>query len=61
MLSTNYDLKGREFISMVEGRGGLPMWATQFHPEKNIFEWSTKDNIPHSGDAVLTAQVNEGK
>lgn len=38
VLATNHDLKGREFISMVEGKGGLPMWGTQFHPEKNIFE-----------------------
>ena len=28
-----------EFISLMEGRE-LPFYASQFHPEKNAFEWS---------------------
>ena len=37
ILSTNYDRAGKEFISMVE-HTSAPIWATQWHPEKNIFE-----------------------
>lgn len=40
VLATNRDRKGREFVSLVEGKGGLPVWAAQFHPEKNVFEQS---------------------
>ena len=30
-----------------------PIWASQFHPEKNAFEWTKKwNNIPHSKDAI---------
>ena len=37
ILSTNNDRAGKEFISMVE-HTSAPIWATQWHPEKNIFE-----------------------
>lgn len=29
-----------------------PVTATQWHPEKNSFEWARKLRIPHSSDAV---------
>ena len=29
-----------------------PVTATQWHPEKNSFEWARKLQIPHSSDAV---------
>ena len=33
-----------------------PIWATQFHPEKNPYEWTRKyDNIPHSKEAMDVA------
>ena len=33
-----------------------PFWAVQYHPEKNIFEWTEKyPNIPHTKDAVHIA------
>jgi hypothetical protein len=31
-----------------------PVTATQWHPEKNSFEWAKKLQIPHSSDAVST-------
>ena len=63
ILSTNRDRKGKEFISTVEGAKGLPVWATQFHPEKNIFEqarnlhggWPS-EAIAHSRAAVAVSQ-----
>jgi len=61
VLSTNVDRKGREFISSVEGIDA-PIYAVQYHPEKNIFEWGTYDSgapyevINHSPNAVKVSQ-----
>jgi hypothetical protein len=30
--------------------------GTQWHPEKNAFEWNPKESIPHSADAVGVMQ-----
>ena len=55
VLSTNYDTTGIHFISMMESKH-YPIWAIQYHPEKNMFEWTEKySNIPHSRDAVHVA------
>lgn len=37
-LATNKDRNGVEFVSMMEGIT-LPFYGTQFHPEKNAYEW----------------------
>ena len=30
-----------------------PIWGSQFHPEKNPYEWTRKyENIPHSKEAM---------
>lgn len=51
VLSTNTD--GHvEFISTMEAYD-YPIYGTQWHPEKNPFEW-TKSYIPHSRSAVRT-------
>lgn len=60
VLSTNQDRRGREFISTVEAKL-FPISATQWHPEKNNFEWGKIGQlgyaaIPHSVDAVLVSQ-----
>lgn len=50
-LSTNTD--GRiEFVSTVEAYD-YPFYGTQWHPEKNAFEW-TRPYFPHSPSAVKT-------
>ena len=62
VLATNVDRKGRPFVSVVEGKGRLPIWATQFHPEKNIFEQGETgaglafEAISHSIAAVAVSQ-----
>lgn len=44
-----------------------PIYGVQFHPEKNGFEWTPNDVIPHSEHAVMIMQnfanffVQEGK
>ncbi|XP_076828576.1 gamma-glutamyl hydrolase [Brachyhypopomus gauderio] len=51
ILSTNMD--GQiEFVSTVEAYD-LPVYGTQWHPEKNAFEW-THSYIPHSAFAIKT-------
>ena len=34
----------------------LPFYGTQWHPEKNNFEWNEKRKIVHSYNAVQVAQ-----
>ena len=33
-----------------------PFYGTQWHPEKNSFEWTTFEAINHSKEAVLVTQ-----
>ncbi|XP_053484746.1 gamma-glutamyl hydrolase [Ictalurus furcatus] len=51
ILSTNTDGQ-TEFVSTVEAYD-FPIYGTQWHPEKNAFEW-TRGYIPHSTAAVRT-------
>uniref|UniRef100_A0A3P8SA21 folate gamma-glutamyl hydrolase n=1 Tax=Amphiprion percula TaxID=161767 RepID=A0A3P8SA21_AMPPE len=51
VLSTNTDGQ-TEFVSTVEAYD-YPIYGTQWHPEKNAFEW-TRPYIPHSPSAVKT-------
>ena len=66
VLSTNNDRQGKEFVSTMEGRK-YPFYATQWHPEKNSFEWSLHEDIPHEPMAIKVTQymsnffVNEAR
>ena len=58
MLSTNKDRQGSEFVSMIEAFK-YPIFGSQWHPEKNNFEWGTKlgpGAIPHGADATAVSQ-----
>lgn len=60
VLSTNIDAAGRQFVSTFEARD-YPFTATQWHPEKNNFEWGSigalgERAIPHSANAVAVSQ-----
>lgn len=61
ILSRNTDpTNGKLFVSTMEGRR-YPFSATQWHPEKNNFEWGKIGKlgyaaIPHSSDAVRLSQ-----
>ena len=47
-LSWNWDKFGLEYLSSIEAIQ-YPFVGVQFHPEKNIFEWSEREpRIPHS-------------
>jgi len=58
--STNSD--GTQFVAYVEGAtvngSAIPIYASQFHPEKVTFEWDNTGitNIPHSFEAIRVEQ-----
>jgi gamma-glutamyl hydrolase len=45
VLSTNFDRGGKEFVSLVEHKT-LPIVASQFHPEKNAYEFDQVRDMP---------------
>jgi len=60
VLSTNLDYKGERFVSTVEAKN-YPITASQWHPEKNNFEWGKigelgEKAIPHTAHAVELSQ-----
>ena len=56
VLSLSADPEGRVYVSSWE-HARLPVWATQFHPEKNAYEWGDALHIPHSSGAVRVTQA----
>jgi gamma-glutamyl hydrolase len=66
VLSTNTDKKGKTFISTMEGIK-YPVYASQWHPEKQQFEWKSNEQMNHSFDSVIANQyianffVNEAR
>lgn len=55
VLATNRDRNGTEFVSLIEGKSGF-VFASQFHPEKNVYEWDANEVIQHTGPAVRSMQ-----
>eukprot|EP01047_Picozoa_sp_COSAG01_P061050 COSAG01_NODE_7570_length_3144_cov_2.131691_4_plen_335_part_00 len=37
IVSTNRDLKGKEFVSTMEAASGAPIYGVQWHPERNAY------------------------
>jgi len=55
VLSTNKDRNGKEFISTIEGKF-YPIYGTQWHPEKPIYEWWEQEVICHTDESVKANQ-----
>ncbi|XP_028401047.1 gamma-glutamyl hydrolase-like [Dendronephthya gigantea] len=55
VLSTNIGRKGTKFVSTMEGNK-YPFYGSQWHPEKNPFEWTTALNIPHYAMSIEVTQ-----
>lgn len=55
VLAVNKDSNNLEFISVAEMKN-YPIFAVQFHPEKNAYEWNKDQNNPHSFNAVYSAR-----
>eukprot|EP00192_Tetraselmis_astigmatica_P021824 CAMPEP_0117693218 /NCGR_PEP_ID=MMETSP0804-20121206/26757_1 /TAXON_ID=1074897 /ORGANISM="Tetraselmis astigmatica, Strain CCMP880" /LENGTH=270 /DNA_ID=CAMNT_0005506745 /DNA_START=354 /DNA_END=1166 /DNA_ORIENTATION=- len=51
VLSLSSDKDGKKYVSTVEARK-YPFLASQWHAEKNAFEWATFLSVPHSENAV---------
>ena len=51
VLSLSIDKSGNPYVSTLESRK-YPITATQWHPEKNAFEWTQTVHIPHSPEGV---------
>jgi gamma-glutamyl hydrolase len=56
VLTLSNDRKKILYVSTMEAKE-YPISATQWHPEKNAFEWTRGENIPHDLDAVLVTQA----
>lgn len=51
ILATQRDKSGAMFVSIIEAKH-YPIYGTQFHPEKNMYEWKYYTEMPHSVNAV---------
>lgn len=49
-IALSRDRQGKVFVAIMEGIRA-PIFATQFHPEKSIFEWLADEDIDHSPQA----------
>ncbi|KAH3744570.1 peptidase C26 family protein [Pelomyxa schiedti] len=47
VLSTNVDRQGLPFVSTMEGKK-YPFFGTQWHGERNLYEWDLPENLDHS-------------
>jgi gamma-glutamyl hydrolase len=62
LLSVDETPDGVEFVSTIEAKD-YPFYGTQWHPEKNNFEWSQNSdysNLNHSPDAIAVSQATAG-
>jgi len=55
LLSWNYDRKNKPFGSLIESKI-YPIYGSQFHPERNQFEWDILERVSHSQTAVRASQ-----
>lgn len=55
VLSLSIDKKDKVYVSTMEGEN-YPITATQWHPEKNAFEFSPDLHIPHHPEAIEVTQ-----
>jgi len=52
VLSFNDDRNGNVFLSTIESKD-YPIYGTQWHPEKPLYEWNIHEVINHSTDSIL--------
>jgi len=50
-----YDTAGKKYVSSFESPS-MPIYGTQYHPEKNAFEWRSAYPINHGYDAIRLQQ-----
>lgn len=55
VLTLSRDRDDKVYVSTMEAKK-YPISATQWHPEKNAFEWTLDEDIPHHPDAIEVTQ-----
>ncbi|XP_066952436.1 gamma-glutamyl hydrolase-like isoform X1 [Macrobrachium rosenbergii] len=58
VLATSYDFDDLEYVALFE-HNDLPIFGSQFHPEKNLYEWVSDEEhsaIPHDSPSVGVSQ-----
>lgn len=55
VISLSLDKSGNAYVSTLEAIR-YPIVATQWHPEKNPFEWTPSLHIPHTDNAIRMSQ-----
>ena len=56
VLSIGADANGKPFVSSTEGKDNLPIFTTQFHPEKATFEYWWTENVNHTYASIVANQ-----
>lgn len=56
VISVTADRDGSFYASTMEAQK-YPVTATQWHPEKNAFEWARHLDIPHDKDAIAVTEA----
>ena len=56
IVATAVDRKNVQFVETIEHKD-YPIFAHQYHPEKNVFIWSPEVDVPHSADAIKVTQL----
>jgi len=51
VLSTNNDRDENVFLSTIESKT-MPIYGSQWHPEKPLYEWDAEEVINHSTDSI---------
>jgi gamma-glutamyl hydrolase len=55
VLTLSIDREKNVYVSTMEAKE-YPISATQWHPEKNAFEWTVDEDIPHHPEAIEVTQ-----
>jgi len=55
VISINHDKKGKPFASTIEGKK-YPFYGTQWHPERNQFDWGIQEALNRSPEAIAAIQ-----
>lgn len=58
LISTSKTVKGIEQVSTVEAYN-YPFWMTQYHPEKNSFEWRIAPKRTYNAISVEQKFINQ--
>jgi len=56
VVATSRSKQDVEIVSFLEHRF-FPVYASQFHPEKNLYEWNERKSIPHTSFSGEFAQL----